>query len=138
MGLEETHKQKFDMKLTKTAKQRGQLVQIGWKWCNRLNRDNFKIKLTQPTTFGRKHHSPPYNICYDSSRGLHSNGTFSCNSKLGVLLFQNSRHSYLFKSSLFGSCKGNILYPLKRSFQWCMACSNWSSFDFYFKRTCGY
>jgi hypothetical protein len=54
------------------------------------------------------------------------------------LLFQNSRHSYLFKSSLFGSCKGNILYPLKRSFQWCMACSNWSSFDFYFKRTCGY
>jgi hypothetical protein len=29
MGLEETHKQKFDMKLTKTAKQRGQLVQIG-------------------------------------------------------------------------------------------------------------
>jgi hypothetical protein len=136
MGLEETQKQKFDMKLTNTAKQRGQLVQIGRKWCNRLNRDNFKIKLTQPATFGRKHHSPPYNICCDSSRGYIQMAFFPATQNWDSYYF-STLDIHIFKSSLFGSCKGNILYPLKRSFQRCMACSNWSSFDFYLKRICG-
>jgi len=43
MGLGGT--QKFKMKSTCTAKERGQLVQVERKWCNGLSRDNLKHKL---------------------------------------------------------------------------------------------
>ncbi len=45
MGLGQIHKQDFNIKLTCTTKQRGQLVQIGSKWCGELNRDKFKFKF---------------------------------------------------------------------------------------------
>jgi hypothetical protein len=33
------------MKSTYTTKKRGQLVQVEWKWCSKLNKDNLKDKL---------------------------------------------------------------------------------------------
>jgi hypothetical protein len=45
MGLGKTHKQEFKMKSTCTTKERRQLVQIEFKWCDELNRDNFKHKF---------------------------------------------------------------------------------------------
>jgi len=35
----------------------------------------------------------------------------------------------LLKTNFFGTCKGNILQSTKISFQWCVACFNWRSFD---------
>jgi len=45
MGLGWTHKREFKMIWTCTIKKRGRLVQVEWKWCGGLNRDNFKHKL---------------------------------------------------------------------------------------------
>jgi len=55
--------------------------------------------FTWHTTFGRKHHFPPYNILCAFPRGLHPNVTFFRVSqvkvpKLGLLLFQNFGCSY--------------------------------------------
>jgi hypothetical protein len=44
MGFEPTHKQEFKKSTYKT-KEKGQLGQVKWKWCNGLNRDNLKHKL---------------------------------------------------------------------------------------------
>jgi len=41
--------------------------------------------FTWPTTFGRRHHSRPYNILYDSTWGLHPNDIFS---EVGVPKFR--------------------------------------------------
>ncbi len=45
MGLRQIHKQKFNIKLTYTTKQTGQLVQIRNKWCDEFSKDNFKFKF---------------------------------------------------------------------------------------------
>jgi hypothetical protein len=45
MGLKQTHKQEFDLKLTNTIEQKKQLMQVGYKWSSGLNKDNFKLKL---------------------------------------------------------------------------------------------
>jgi hypothetical protein len=45
MGLGQTHKRKFNMRSTCTTKKRGQLVQVEWKWCDGLSKDNLKHKL---------------------------------------------------------------------------------------------
>jgi hypothetical protein len=45
MGLKQTHKREFDMKLFNTTKQIKRFVQVGHKWCNGLNKDNLKLKL---------------------------------------------------------------------------------------------
>jgi hypothetical protein len=52
-------------------------VQVECKWCDRLRKDNFKHKVYTVRNLGKKHHSPPYNIFYDSPWGLHPNDTFS-------------------------------------------------------------
>jgi hypothetical protein len=56
MELESTHKQKFNMKLTYTTKQRKQLVEIEWKSCDKLNKDKLKLKLY--TTFNLWERAP--------------------------------------------------------------------------------
>jgi hypothetical protein len=63
MGLGQIHKQEF-MKLTCITKQKRRLMQVGSKWCNGFNKANIKLKLY--TTFGRRPHSFPYIIFYDS------------------------------------------------------------------------
>ncbi len=45
MGLGQTQKQEFNMELIYTTKQKGQLMQVGCKWCDGLNRDNFNLKF---------------------------------------------------------------------------------------------
>jgi hypothetical protein len=45
MGLGGIHKQEFMMKSTYTTKKKKQLVQVEWKWRDRLNRDNLKHKF---------------------------------------------------------------------------------------------
>jgi hypothetical protein len=45
MGLGQTHKREFKMMSTCTTKQIRRLMQVKWKWCGRLNRDNLKHKL---------------------------------------------------------------------------------------------
>jgi hypothetical protein len=45
MGLGWTHKWELKMKSTCTTKKRGWLMQVEWKWCNGLSKDNFKHKF---------------------------------------------------------------------------------------------
>jgi hypothetical protein len=45
MGLGWTHKWEFKMKSTCTTKKIGWLVQVEWKWCSGLDKDNFKHKF---------------------------------------------------------------------------------------------
>jgi hypothetical protein len=42
--------------------------------------------FTWPVTFGRRHHSPPYNTLYASPQGLHPNGIFLESPKIGTLV----------------------------------------------------
>jgi hypothetical protein len=98
--------------------------------------------FTWPTTFERRHHSPPYSILCVFPHGLHPNVIFPWDSqvkvpKLGLLLSQDFGHSYLSQINFFLDCKDDILWPLKISFQWCIARSNWTSFDPCFQGICG-
>ncbi len=46
------------MELICTMKQKGQLVQVGCKWCDGLNRDNFKFKTQHGSQPLRKGTTP--------------------------------------------------------------------------------
>jgi len=70
------HKREFKMRSTYITKKRRRLMQVEWKWCNRLSWDNFRHKLYMARTFGSRHHSPPYSILCASLWGLHPNVTF--------------------------------------------------------------
>jgi hypothetical protein len=98
--------------------------------------------FTQPTTFGNKCHSPPYNIFYDSPQGPHPNVIFPQDSqvwvsKFGLLLSQNFERSYLFQIKFVLKMQGQHLILLKKN-QLCIARPNWSSFGPYFQRVCGW
>ncbi len=43
-----------------------------------------RTNFTRPATFGRRHHSPPYNMYCDFPWGLHPNDIFSWDSQMGV------------------------------------------------------
>ncbi len=82
-----------------------------------LIRTTSNINFTRPTTFGRRHHTPPYIILYASPWRLHlnviflwdsQNWDFCCPKTLNIHIF--------FKSNQFWEYEGNILYPSKRSF----------------------
>jgi hypothetical protein len=83
MGLGQTHKQKFKMKSTYITKKIGLLMQVEWKWCGEFSRGNLKHKFYTIATFGRRHHSPPYNIFCASTWGQHPNVTFCRSLSLG-------------------------------------------------------
>jgi hypothetical protein len=51
MGLKRTQKQEFKMKSIYTTKEKGQLVQVEYKWCERFNKDNFKHKFYMARNF---------------------------------------------------------------------------------------
>jgi hypothetical protein len=79
------------------------------------------ISFKQPATFGRWHHSPPYDIFCAFLWGLHPNVTFPCDSqmgvpKLGLLLFQNFGHSYLSQIKLFLKMWRKYLIAFKKIF----------------------
>ncbi len=57
-------------------------MQVERNWCNGFNSSTTSnTSFTWPTTFGRRHHCPPYNIFYEFLRGLHPNGIFSQDSQ---------------------------------------------------------
>jgi hypothetical protein len=79
------------------------------------------ISFTQPITFGRRHHSPPYSILCASPHGLHPNVTFPWDSqvgvpKLGLLLSQNFGHSYLSQIKFVLKVRGKYLIALENIF----------------------
>jgi hypothetical protein len=45
MELGWTHKVEFKMRSTYTINERRQLLQVKWKWCSELSRDNLKHKI---------------------------------------------------------------------------------------------
>jgi hypothetical protein len=112
MGLRWTHKWEFKMRLICTTKRRGKWVQVEWKWCDGLNRDNLKHKLIPPTTFAKRHHSLPYNILFASLWGLHPNVTFSWDSRCFKAL---DAHIFL-KWSLFWKIQGKYFITFKKFF----------------------
>jgi hypothetical protein len=106
MKLRQTYKQKFKMRSIYTTKKRGHLMQVEWKWCIKLNRDNMKYKFYTTHNLWEEaplFSLPPYSIFCASPQGLHPNVTFPRDSqmwvpKLGLLLFQNLGHSYIFQT----------------------------------------
>jgi hypothetical protein len=121
MGLRPNHKQKFKMTSTSTTKKKGQLMQVKWKWCGKLNRNNLNTSFTRLVTFKSRHQSPPYNIFYDSPWGLHPNVTFPRDSqvavpKLELLLSQTFGHSYLSQIKFGLRVQGQYFITLENIF----------------------
>ncbi len=108
------HKREFKMRSTYITKKRRRLMQVEWKWCNRLSWDNFRHKLYMARTFGSRHHSPPYSILCASLWGLHPNVTFPQDSKwgvpkLGLLLSQNFGCLYIFQIFFLKSVRTSFI-----------------------------
>jgi len=77
--------------------------------------------FTQPSTFGSRHHSPPYNILCAFPWGLHPNVIFPHDfqvgvPKLGLLQSQNFGLSYLFQIKSFLKIRSQYLIALKNIF----------------------
>ncbi len=86
-----------------------------------LIRTTSSSSFTRPITFGKRHHSPFYNILCDFLQGLHSNGIFSLDSqvgvpKLGLLLFQNFGHSYFSSNQAYLNHARAIYYSPQKYF----------------------
>ncbi len=122
-------------------------MQVKWKCCNGLSRYlvgiTSSIGFTRLTTFGRKHHSPPYNILYASPWGLHPNVTFPQNSqvgvpKLGLLLSQNFGHSNLSQIKYILKVQGQYFKTFENIFLTVYNIFNWTSFDPCFQGNCGW
>jgi hypothetical protein len=80
--------------------------------------------FTWPATFGRKDHSPPYNIFYASLKGLHPNVTFPQDSQMGIFVPKLWKLIF-FQIDFFFENARAISYsplPLNRSFQRCKTC----------------
>jgi hypothetical protein len=106
MGLKQTHKQEFKMRSTCTTRKEGSWCKLNGSGVADLIRTTSSTSFTWPATFERKHHSPPYSILCASMWGLHPNVTFPQDSqmgvpKLGLLLSQNFRHSYISQINFF-------------------------------------
>jgi hypothetical protein len=80
MGLDWTHKWEFKMKSTCTSKKRGRLLQIEWKCCGGLSKNNFKHKFYMACNLWEEALLPPYGIFCAYPQGLHLNVTFPQNS----------------------------------------------------------
>jgi hypothetical protein len=104
-----------------TTKKKKRLVQVEWKWCGGLSRNNFKHKLYTTCNFGRKHHSFLCSILYASSWRLHPYVIFPQDfqvgvPKLGLLLSQNFGHSYLYQIKSFLRVQRNYFIALENIF----------------------
>jgi len=145
MELGWTHKVEFKMRSTYIIKEKRQLLQVKWKWCSELSKDNFKHKIYKTHNLWEETPLPSlyYIILCAFSWGLHPNVTFPRDSqmwvlKLWFLLFQNFGSSYLFQIKFFSKMWPQHLISLKLSFQQCIAHSNWTSFDPCFQGICGW
>ncbi len=100
MGLGWTHNKSSWWDELAKPKKKGNLCKLNESGVVDLVGTTLNISFTQPTTFGRRHHSPPYSILYAFPWGLRPNVTFVRDSqvgvlKLGLLLSQNFGCSYL-------------------------------------------
>jgi hypothetical protein len=115
MGLGWIHKWEFKMISTCTTKKKGRLVQVKWKWCDELTKDNLKHKTShslQPLGGGTIPLIIVYSmpLCGDyiqmslflgTPKWESQNQDFCCPKTLDVYVF--------LKSSLFWKCEDNIL-----------------------------
>jgi hypothetical protein len=146
MGLGQTHKHEFKMRSTCITKKRGQLMQVEWKWCDGLNKDNLKNKLYTTCNLWEEAPLPSlyYILCFSIgttskchfSPGLPSDSQVGV-PKLGLLLSQNFGCSYFFQIKFFWKFESNFLYYSKIYFQQCITRLNQSSFDPCFQKVCG-
>jgi hypothetical protein len=109
------------MKLTYTTKQRRQLVEIDASCVTNLIRTTSSSSFTQPSTFGKGHHSLPYSILSNFLHGLHPNGTSFRDSQLGVpklefLLSQNFLCLYLLQIKHVWNMQGQYLIGFNKAF----------------------
>jgi len=77
-------------------------MQVEWKWCNGLNRDNLNHKFYITYNLREEAPLPSLNIFYAFLESLHPNVIFPQNSLMGVLklillLSQNFGHSYIYQ-----------------------------------------
>ncbi len=111
-----------------------------------LVRITLNTSFTWPTTFGRKHHFPPYNILYVFPQGLHPNVIFPQDSqnwdyysfKIGTFSVPKFWMLIYFSNQVLKNNIKVISYSLlKRSFQWCITRPNQTSFDHCIQGICG-
>jgi hypothetical protein len=91
--------------------------------------------FTWPATFGRRHHSLPYNILCDSTWELHPNDicpeTPKWESQNWNLYYLKTLNIHIFfQSSFFGACKGILGIYISRPFQWYPKGLIWCLFAF--------
>ncbi len=90
-------------------------MQVEWKWCNGLIGTTLSISFTQPTTYERRHHSPPYNILCDLSTGTiskchFSSGLPSGSPKIGTLVVPKLWRFVSFSNQVCYENAGAIFY----------------------------
>ncbi len=120
MGLGQNHKHKFKMMSTYTTKKKNDKCKLNGSGVVDLVRTTSSTNFTQSTTFGKRHHSSPYNIIYACPQGLHPNVTFPQDSQMGVpklgpLLSQNFGCSYLFQIKFVLKMQRQHLIFLKKN-----------------------
>jgi hypothetical protein len=116
MGLGRTHKREFKMRSICTTKKIGRLVQIEWKWCNKVNKDNLKHKLYTTCNHWEEAPLPSIDILC-----LSTGNTSKCHfsprlPKLGLLLSQNFGCSNLSQIKSILRMQGNYFIALKNIF----------------------
>jgi hypothetical protein len=93
-------------------------VQVEWKWCDGLSRDNLKNKLYRARNLWEEAPLPSPSILYAFPRGLYPNVTFPQDSQVGVLklrllLSQNFGRSCLFQIKSILRLQGQYLIEIK-------------------------
>ncbi len=123
MGLKWTHKQKINMKLTYTTKQRGQIMQVGHKWYGGLNRNNLKFKLYTTCNLWEK--APLLSLKYTLWLFIEATSKwhfFSWHSQVGIpklvwlLLSQNFGYLYISQIKHVWSMWRQYLIAFKKIF----------------------
>jgi hypothetical protein len=83
MGTKTNSQVKVQDEINLHNQERGKLVQIEWKWCDELSRDNLKHKLYMARNLWEEAPLASYSILCASPWGPHPNVTFPRDSQVG-------------------------------------------------------
>ncbi len=122
-------------------------MQVEWKWCDGLCKDNFKHKLYIALNLWKEAPLPSlyYTLCF--SMGITSKCHFSPrlpsgSPKIETLVVPKLWtfiyiYIYIFQIKSFKKMRAQYIIAFKKYFQHCITRTNWTSFDPCFQGICG-